>query len=126
MTEQNRLHGQWNETGTRRWCADCAVWVRLEDWEDHKREEAKLATDGGRVQDTEGLRRFSEGDTIVVSERETPMEVASVEARDPSGVDLIAMNHYGEYRLREYANGEVSLMVSGYVDSVGVEVNHAE
>lgn len=76
--------------------------------------------------DTEGLRRFTEGDTIVVSERETPMEVESVEPRDPSGVDLIATNHYGEYRLREYATGEVSLMVSGYVDAVGVEVEYAE
>jgi len=75
---------------------------------------------------TEGLRRFSEGDRIVVSERETPMKVASVETRDPSGVDLIATNHYGEYRLREYATGEVSLMVSGYVDAVDVEVDDAE
>ena len=72
---------------------------------------------------TEGLQRFSEGDTIVVSERDTPMEVESVEPRDPSGVDLIASNHYGEYRLREYATGEISLMISGYVEAVDVEVS---
>lgn len=76
--------------------------------------------------DTEGLQRFSEGDSIVVSERDTPMEVKSVEAREPSGVDLIATNHYGEYRLRQYATGKISLMISGYVEAVDVEVDDVE
>ena len=48
-SEAERLHGSWNDTGSRRWCADCGIWVRLEDWQDHKREEAKLVTDGGVV-----------------------------------------------------------------------------
>ncbi|MDZ5811608.1 hypothetical protein U4E84_09655 [Halorubrum sp. AD140] len=46
--EADRLHGEWNETGTRRWCVDCGIWVRLDDWQEHKRELAKAVTDGGR------------------------------------------------------------------------------
>jgi hypothetical protein len=57
--EEDRLHGSWNDTGTRRWCVDCGVWVRLEDWQLHKRDVARALTDGGRDQSTEEVDRAS-------------------------------------------------------------------
>lgn len=39
----DRLHGDWSEYGSMRWCEDCGEWVRLVEWQEHKRPLAKAA-----------------------------------------------------------------------------------
>jgi hypothetical protein len=51
------------------------------------------------------VRQLSEGDTIRVSERQTPMTVTKIETSPSgSGVKVTAENRYGEYQIRAYPN----------------------
>ncbi len=36
MSDEKGLHGAYDETGAKRWCAECEKWVNMVDWMDHR------------------------------------------------------------------------------------------
>lgn len=60
------------------------------------------------------IRRLEDGDEIVVSGRETSMTVVDKEETfSGRGVEVVAENRYGEYRLRQYDDEDEILLRVG-------------
>lgn len=71
------------------------------------------------------LSDFSVGDEIEISERETPMEVVSVNTSPTGQQILTAKNHHGTYKLQSHSDGTVSVD-AGQKMILDVEVDYAE
>lgn len=87
-----------------------------------------MNSDDSAIDAKHSLHEFEVGDEIAVSGRETPMEVVEKE-ETPSGrgVEVVAENRYGEYRLRQYEDDTILLLVGGDRQLEGtVEVTHAD